>query len=158
VPGELSEDELRLKAAHLDVVATELDLEMASFVARDSSMQQRATVLIGAASITGALQTTATGGWATNASLLFSLVAALMGVVVIFPRTGDALDVRAMRDGILDMTLARGRYKAIETKLEILEADESWLGVRGIFARVGFSSLTAGVAVGVLAQVLGASR
>jgi len=156
VSEELSEKNLRRKAAHLEVVSAELDLEVTSFVARDASMQQRATVLIGAASITGALQVSSTADWASIASLLFSLVAALMGVVVIFPRTGDALDVRAVRDGILGMSIAKGTYKAIETKLEILEADEVWLGTRGIFARIGFISLTAGVAVGVLAKLLGA--
>jgi hypothetical protein len=137
----------------LDVVSNELDAELASFVTRDSAMQQRATILIGAASIVGALQVDSQFGWATVISLSLSLVAALAGVVVVFPRRGDALDVRSMRDGLLGMPLHEGRYKLIDTKLEVLEADEKWLGVRGLFARLGFIALTLSIVVAVVVAV-----
>lgn len=139
---------------HLDVVSSELDAEFSSYVTRDSAMQQRATILIGAASIVGALQVDTSPGWATVSSLVLSLLAAIAGVVVVFPRTGDALDVRAMRDGFLRMPLSEGRYKVIDTKLEILEADDKWLRLRGIFARWGFIALTLSIAIAVAAAIL----
>ncbi len=136
------------------LLASELDSEIASFVSRDASMQQRATILVGAASVVGALQVGTSFDWATVASLVLSFIAAVSGVVVIFPRTGDALDVRALRDGLVSMAPEDGAAKLIDTKLEILEADEKWLSRRGWFARVGFISLSLSIAVATIAVLL----
>ncbi|MBF4632617.1 hypothetical protein ITJ42_15465 [Clavibacter michiganensis subsp. phaseoli] len=148
------ERELKKRTRHLAIIEGELDAEIASYVARDSAMQQRATILIGAASIAGALQAGTSLGWVTVSSLVLSFIAAVAGVVVVFPRTGDALDVRTMRDGLLSMPIAQGRYKVIDTKLEILEADDRWLGIRGRIARVGFIALTLSIAIAAVAVVL----
>jgi hypothetical protein len=120
--------------AHFETVNNELNREIESFVQRTSAMEQRATILIGAASVVGALQTTTPFSWALVANLTLSFIAAVAGVVVVFPRRGDALDVRAMRDGLLKMPAGKGRNKVIDTKLEVLEADESWLSRRGVVA------------------------
>jgi hypothetical protein len=144
--GDVRDDDRRL-----DIISAELDAEIASYVSRDSAMQQRATVLIGAASIVGALQVDTALGWTTVVSLILSFLAAVAGVVVVFPRTGDALDIRTMRDGLVKMTLQAGRAKLVDTKLEILEADERWLLVRGKFARAGFIALSLSIAVATIA-------
>jgi len=117
-------------------------------------MQQRATVLVGAASITGALQVTAeVPSWIYVTSLFLSLLAAVAGVVVVFPHTGHALNVRAMRDGMKKTTFLQGYRKLIDVKLEILEADEKWLTTRGRFARLGFIALTVSIALAATASV-----
>ncbi|MBF4619497.1 hypothetical protein ITJ44_15585 [Clavibacter sp. VKM Ac-2873] len=148
------ERELKKRSRHLSIIEAELDAEIKSFVARDSAMQQRATILIGAASITGALQAGTTLGWATIASLVLSFMAAVAGVVVVFPRTGDALNIRTMRDGLLTMPIEQGRYKVTDTKLEILEADDKWLSTRGKIARIGFIALTLSIAIAAVAVLL----
>ena len=137
--------------AKFELVSREIDIETASYVSRDSAMQQRATVLIGAASIVGALQVETTLVWTTVASLVLAFLAAVAGVVVVFPRTGDALDVRAMRQGLERMSLQKGRDKLLTTKLEVLEADESWLRTRGWFARAGFIALSLSIAIATIA-------
>jgi hypothetical protein len=138
---------LRKRSRHLAIIDAELNAEIESFVSRDSAMQQRATILIGAASISGALQAGTALGWATIASLVLSFMAAVAGVIVVFPRTGDALDIRSMRDGLLTMPIEQGRYKVIDTKLEILEADDKWLSRRGAIARAGLIALTLSIAI-----------
>jgi hypothetical protein len=143
-----------LEKRRLDLAAQELDRELAAYGARDTAMQQRATVLIGAASITGALQVTAVVPlWIHVTSLCLSLLAAVAGVVVVFPHTGDALDVRTMRDAMKKTSFIRGYRKLIDVKLEILEADEKWLTTRGRFARLGFIALTVSIALAAAAAV-----
>lgn len=143
----IAERELRRKSAHIDVITEELNAEIASFVHRNTAMEQRATILIGAASVVGALQVSMEFSWLTVANLSLSFIAAAAGVIVVFPRRGDALDVRSMRDAFLKMELLQGRDKLITTKLEILEADEHWLSIRGRWARVGFIALAASIAI-----------
>lgn len=137
-----------------DLIADELNSEMASFVDRSTAMEQRATILIGAASVVGALQVgSAPSGWLI-ANLSLSFIAAFCGVVVVFPRRGEALDVRAMREGLSKMTLRAGRKKLIDTKLDVLEADEDWLSKRGKWARAGFIALTISIALAILGALV----
>ena len=137
-----------------DLISAELSTEMASFVDRNASMEQRATILIGAASVVGALQVDSTpSGWLI-ANLLLSFVAAICGVVVIFPRKGDALDVRKMRKGLSKVPLLAGREKLLDIKLEVLEADEKWLMTRGKWARAGFIALSLSIALALLGAVV----
>lgn len=133
--------------AHFQIVNSELNREIESFVQRSSAMEQRATILIGAASVVGALQTSISFSPALVANLSLSFIAAVAGVIVVFPRRGDALDVRAMRDGLLSMPARNGREKVIATKLEILEADEKWLDRRGVVARIGFVALALSIGI-----------
>jgi hypothetical protein len=136
-----------------ELISAELSTEMASFVDRNASMEQRATILIGAASVVGALQVDSTpSGWLI-ANLLLSFVAAICGVVVVFPRKGDALDVRAMREGLSKMQPRAGRDKLLDIKLDVLEADEKWLMTRGKWARAGFISLSLSIALALLGAV-----
>ncbi|MFB8146549.1 hypothetical protein ACFC1W_07370 [Microbacterium sp. NPDC056003] len=70
-------DDARELETKLDVVSAELDAEIASFVSRDSAMQQRETILIGAASVVGALQVDTALGWTTVVSLVLAFIAAV---------------------------------------------------------------------------------
>ncbi|MEW2014322.1 MULTISPECIES: hypothetical protein [Microbacterium] len=67
--------------------------------------------------------------------------------------TGDALDVRAMREGMRTKPFLQGYRKLVDVKLEILEADERWLTVRGRFARFGFIALCASIAIATAATL-----
>lgn len=145
-----SEEYLGERQAQMALVAKELDGEVASHVARAAAMEQRATILIGAASVVGALQVTTEFSFVTISNLILSFLAAAAGVVVVFPRRGDALNVRNFRKGVLDMSALQGQYVLIDTKLEILESDERWLSIRGWIARFGFIFLAASIAVALV--------
>jgi hypothetical protein len=137
-----------------DLISAELTTEMASFVDRSASIEQRATILIGAASVVGALQVDSIPSSWLVANLLLSFVAAICGVVVVFPRKGDALDVRKMRKGMSRMPLRAGREKLLDIKLEVLEADEKWLMTRGKWARAGFIALSLSIALALIGAVV----
>lgn len=144
-------EDLQGKSEQLALISRELDSEIASQSQRSAAMEQRATLLIGAASVVGALQATDGFSWFVGANLLLSFVAALAGVIAVFPRRGDALDVRPMRNAVLGMDSLLAEYRIADTKLEILEADETWLSNRGAIVRIGFIALTLSIAVALLA-------
>jgi hypothetical protein len=90
----------------------------------------------------------------TALNIGLSFVAAVCGVVVVFPRRGQAIDIRAIRPDFLKMQLSVGRAKLIDTKLEILEADEDWLTIRGWWARAGFVALTLSIAFALVNAIV----
>ncbi|WP_448002561.1 hypothetical protein [Agromyces bauzanensis] len=145
-----SEEDLAAKSAQIITIGAELDREIGSHVARASAMEQRATILVGAASVVGALQVTTAFSLTTVLNLSLSFLAAIAGVVVVFPRRGPGLDVRQVRDGLLDMTPNRGLYRLIGVKLGILDKDEAWLTARGWIVRAGFIFLAASIAVALV--------
>ena len=144
---------LRGKDRQLAIVSRELDREIASHTERANAMEQRATILIGAASVVGALQVASDFSWSSIANLALSFLAAVAGVIVVFPRRGETLDIRPMRDDVLNMDPAVAEYRVADTKLEILEADEKWLSVRGVIARIGFIALALSIAVALVSAL-----
>ncbi|QEE62326.1 hypothetical protein FVA74_12620 [Salinibacterium sp. dk2585] len=141
------------KSEQLALISRELNREIDSHVQRANAMEQRATILVGAASVVGALQLGSDASWATVANLALGFVAAVAGVVVVFPRRGDTLNIRAMRDDVLEMPVEVAEFKLADTKLEILEADERWLNRRGVVTRIGFVALSLSIAVALAAAL-----
>jgi hypothetical protein len=141
------------KLAGLTLVNAEVDRELASYVHRENAMQNRATVLIGAASVVGAIQLSEGFAPLNIINLVLSFVAAVLGVRVLFPRKGDAPDPRPMHEAVLDGTPSdEALHRMIEVKIETLYEDEDSLSDRGKFARIGFIVLT----LSILAAAIGA--
>lgn len=132
------------------LVNAAVDRELEDYTKRDSAMQARATLIIGAASVVGVVQLEAgLSGWAL-ANVFLSLLAALAGVVVVFPHGGDRFNPRTMRDEFYAGTDEEEvLHHTVRAKLEILEADEASLRKRGKFARLGFILLIAATAAAV---------
>lgn len=149
----VSDNEQRGQEAQLALVSEELTSEAAAQVQRANAMEQRATILIGAAGVAGALQFTGTPSWATYVNLALTFLAAVAGVVVVFPRRGDVLDIRAIRNAVLQMSATEAQYRLVDTKIEILEQDEQWLTRRGHITRVGFAFL----ALSILFALIGSA-
>lgn len=140
------------KLDELLLVNNEVDRELASLVHRESSMQSRATILVGAASVVGAIQIGDNISPFTIATLLLSLAAAILGVLVVFPRTGDAPDPQRMHEAVLNGTDAdEAVHRMIEIKLKTLREDEDSLKSRGKLARAGLVLLS----LSILASVIG---
>ena len=137
-----------------------VDRELEDHARREAAMQSRGTILIGAASLVGVIQLTndlqaASLFYETLnvLHLVLSLLAAVAGVIVLFPRDGDGFNARTLRDELLNGTSKeKVLYETVRAKLENLEADEKSLGGRANVARVGFIFLS----LGVLAAVIGA--
>jgi len=144
---------LRHRERQLGILSAELDQEIASLVQRATAMEQRGAVLIGAAGIAGALRI----GDAVNplmiGALALTFAAAVSGVIVMFPRKGELLDLRRIRQQSLRMHPLATRYYLDDTKLDILEADQKWLDNRGFITRIGFICLAASIAVGLAGTI-----
>ncbi|KJL30222.1 hypothetical protein [Microbacterium oxydans] len=140
---------LRGRGRQLQILSDELDREIAQSAQRATAMEQRGAVLIGAAGIAGALRLGDNINALTLAALVLTFAAAVAGLVVMFPRKGQLLNVRAARTDILRMHPLSARYHLDDTKMEILEADQKWLDNRGHITRIGFVLLALSIAVGV---------
>jgi hypothetical protein len=131
------------------------DRELDDFTSRDSAMQSRATILIGAASLIGALKLGQGVDWLVAVNLLLSFLAAACGVVVLFPRSGDAPNPRQMRDAIYKgVSDEEALHNMIRVKLDALDKDEKSLNCRVVWIRVGFillalSALTAAIGAAI---------
>jgi len=140
------------KRDELRSVNAAVDRELDDYTKRDSAMQGRATVLIGAASVVGAVQIGDAATWQL-VGVGLSLLAAVAGVVVVFPRGGDAFNPRTLWEEVYAGTSEEeALHHTIRVKLETLDKDDKWLSTRGKFARVGFVLL----ALSVLATTIGA--
>jgi hypothetical protein len=140
------------KLEELTLVNAEVDRELASYVHREASMQSRATILVGAASLVSAVQIG--GGFAplNLATLVLSFVAAVLGVLVVFPRSGDAPNPSRMHRAILEgVSSEEALHRMIKAKLETLDEDEDSLKKRGRLARAGLIIL----ALSILASAIG---
>lgn len=147
----------RARAHNARIVASELDREIAHHVHRATAMEQRGAVLIGAAGIAGALRLSDEVTMLTVIALALTFLAAAAGVIVMFPRRGDVLDMRRIGDASRTMTRDAFQERVDQTKLTILEADERWLTFRGHITRVGFICLASSIAVGLGAALLASS-
>jgi len=141
------------KLAELSLVNAEVDRELSSYTHRDGGMQSRATILVGAASVVGAIQLSEGFALLNVVNLALSFLAAVCGVVVVFPRRGDAPDPRKMHSAVLkDTSPEEALHRMIEVKLDTLDEDDTALRRRGWWARAGLILL----ALSVLAAAIGA--
>lgn len=141
------------KLVELTLVNAEVDRELSSFTHRESGMQSRATILVGAASVVGAIQLSDGFAILNVVNLALSFLAAVCGVVVVFPRRGDAPDPRRMHLAVLkDTSSEEALHRIIEVKLDTLDEDDRALRRRGRWARAGLILL----ALSVLAAAVGA--
>jgi hypothetical protein len=141
------------KLAELTLVNAEVDRELASFTHRESGMQNRATLLVGAASVVGAIRLSDGFAILNIVNLALSFAAAVLGVLVVFPHRGDAPDPSRMHAAVLrDISSEEALHRMILAKLDTLSDDEESLKRRGNLARWGLSLL----ALSVLAAAIGA--
>jgi hypothetical protein len=149
----MTETPWRGKRDELKLVNAEVDRELDDYTRREAAMQSRATILVGAASVVGALSLSDGFSWFTVVYLALSFVAAVLGLLVVFPRKGDNFNPRKLWDELYaDMGEEEALHHTVRVKLENLEADDDSLRNRGKLARVGLiflavSILAAGLSV-----------
>jgi hypothetical protein len=111
-------------------------------------------VLIGAATVVGAIHFGSQVTFWTALQLAFALLAAVLGVVVMFPRTGSGFNARKLwEETYKDADQAEVLHHTVRAKLENLEEDDARLSAKGRLVAVGFVLLVLSVLmalVGVL--------
>lgn len=152
-------DPLRGKLAELQLVSLATDRELDDFTTRDSAMQSRASILIGAASLVGAFKLGTGIDWLVVVSLALAVLAAVCGVIVLWPRSSHGPNPRHLWKELKGgLSQEEGLDNMIRVKLDALEADEKSLARRSGWAVTGFLLLVASVALSVLAVGIGVSN
>jgi hypothetical protein len=136
------------KRGELLLINAATDRELEDFTHRDAAMQGRATVLVGAASLVGAIKLGQGFDWLVFVNLSLSFLAAVCGVVVFFPRSGHAPNPRQMWTAIYSgVSDEEALHNMIRVKLDELDSDERSLDRRSGWAKAGFVLLAASVLV-----------
>lgn len=128
------------------LIAAVADRELEDASNRDASMRARASILIGAASVVGAIQLGTEFNFFLIGSLLLSLAAAVCGVIVVFPRTSGAFNPRTMWNEIYaGAPIDEALHHMVRVKLKWLDSEDASLGRRSNWARAGFVLLTVSI-------------
>lgn len=117
-------------------------------------MNTRLSVLIAAASLVSGIQIAAhqPHQWFLAADVA-AAVAAICGIIALWPRRGDENGIEALRDELWEYPDDFALYILLHRQLEILKLDEATLTRRSRWAAGGFSLLTLSI-VAVALQVL----
>jgi hypothetical protein len=151
-----SEDQqLAERRGLIDLLSAEVDEQRRSYASRAVSMNTRLSILIAAASLASGLQIAAHAPhfW-YNVGACLAALAAIAGVVGLWPRTGGENGVEDIQGELWNLTPDRAAYQFMHRKLEILREDESTLHWRRYFAVIGFGLLALSI-VAVALQVIG---
>ena len=143
------------KRDELLLVNAATDRELDNFTQRDAAMQGRATLLIGAASLVGAIKLGEGLDWLAFINLILSFLAAVCGVIVLFPRTAGAPNPRQMWNAIYDnVSDEEALHHMIRVKLETLDDDERSLERRSLSTKIGFILLAVSVLIAAVGALL----
>ncbi|TFB96269.1 MULTISPECIES: hypothetical protein [unclassified Cryobacterium] len=140
------ETQLAGHAGELQLLGAELDRQRASYSSRMSASNSRAAILIGAASIGAGFQLDAsTSSWLI-ASVSMTILAALCGLVAMWPRRGDELNIGPMVDVMYNFGPRTTEWNLLKHKLHVHNLDEVALRRRRRWVLAGFSFLALSVA------------
>lgn len=129
----------------LQLLGTELDRQRASYSSRMAASNSRAAILIGAASLGAGFQlTAATSGWQV-ASVGMTVVAALCGVIAMWPRRGDELNIDPMVDVMYNFGPRETEWNLLKHKLRVHNLDEVASRLRRRWVLAGFLFLALSV-------------
>lgn len=144
--------ELKRTAQGVELLSVELDRQRASYVQRKTAMNSRAAIMVGAASIATGLADTKELIWLQLGAYLFLSTAAVCGIYVLWPRTGDEPTVGSYRDSLYTYRKHQLQLELLDQKLDAHEKDEKSLVQAARWTAVGFSCLAlATILIGIQA-------
>ena len=132
------EAQLAQSSEQLLLLGAELDRQRTSFSLRTAASNSRAAILIGAASIGAGFQlTAATNSWQVI-SVGMTVLAALCGVVAMWPRGGDELNIDPMVNVMYSFGPRETEWNLLNHKLHVHNLDEVALRLRRGWVLAGF--------------------
>ncbi|WP_108252792.1 hypothetical protein [Planctomonas deserti] len=119
----------------------EVDQQRLSYSTRQSGAHARATVLVGSATVASGLQ--GSGEVTDWDGLVLStiVIAALLGLRALWPRTGEEVDVRNLFTEGAASNVDAFERKLLEDKIRVLYSEERALMYTSRLMSVGFFSL-----------------
>lgn len=149
------EDPYARRAEHIRMLDREVDRQRASVSARANSALTRSTILIAAAGIG---ISAATGREPLSpllaVSLTLAVLAAVCGIVALWPRTGNEHSVEGMKEDTWNVGADEASYILLHRKLDILKNDEDLQHDRARWLRMGFLLFGLSLVVLVLASAI----
>lgn len=135
-----SRQDFRRNKELLTALHRETDYQRADVAARTGKISTKASILIASASISSALQYDAQGFWFL-AAVWLSVVAAVLGALVLLPRVGSHLAVEAYEQELWGEEPSEVHRDLMYQKLRILRQDEKALLWRRKILLVGYAAL-----------------
>jgi hypothetical protein len=141
----MNDDDVARLSEHTTQLASlsaELDRQRQSFTSRQSAMYSRAAILVGSASIASGIQSAGhSDPWAAL-GVFASLLAALLGVVALWVRTGPEPDMGKFRDKLYELAPGAMELTLFDAKLDAHGLDEASLTRRRRLVNLGFTALS----------------
>ena len=129
----------------LGLLHREIDFQRQSFTTRYTNLSSRAVVLIGSASVTSALHITQKPTAAETVAVGAAMLAALLGILTLIPRSGREVNVTAMRDDLFTVSPGMTEMNLLNAKIRVLGEDEKALKLRSVAQIVGYLLLAAAI-------------
>jgi hypothetical protein len=130
-------------------LTAEIDRQRSSHTQRSVAMNTRAALLISAAGVFAGLGGATKKTWLDLPLYVLLVIAAVLGLWALWPRTGPELRVGAFRDDLNDLGDEQMALHLLDQKLLVHDHDEKSLRRIGKRVTVGFAVLA--IAVGVVA-------
>ena len=146
-------------SARLKPILEELLRQRETVPGRVANLQTRAAILIGVAGALGGTELVTSSGvfWVSCVSLALYFLAAVAGVVALWPRSGQEVYVKGIMDAKADDTLADVERTVVTSNMEAHAAQINALRFRSFAILLGFIALIvawassgAGTAIGLL--------
>lgn len=141
------ESQLQTNQAQLTLLGAELDRQRGAYTSRATASNSRAAILIGTASIGAGFQLTSTTSTWQIASISMTVLAALCGVVAMWPRRGDELNIEPMVDAMYTFGPRQTEWNLLNHKLHVHKLDELALRRRRWWLSAGFTVLALSIAL-----------
>lgn len=126
----------------LELLAADAERQIGANAGTHSELGTRASILIASASLAAGLQLAqgAQAGWYLVA-LIASGLAAVLGVVVILPRSGWEVDLEDLETKSWHEAEVESTRRMLWTRIEVLRRDKRSLAWRAVVLTIGFSAL-----------------
>lgn len=134
----------------LRLIHQELNRQRESHARRSESINARAAIVIGSATIASGLQSVGVANWWALIAIGATAVAAALGIVATFPRVGKDVDPLRLRNELYVLEPEAAELFLIDHKNLVHHQDENSLVRRGRFLRAGYVLLGVSVATSFL--------
>lgn len=150
------DEQIEERKVLIRALSEEVDRQRASLSGRVGALMSRAAILVGSAGIFTALQSSDAWSLWFATSVASSGLAAILGVLVLFPRSGPELDIERAEKEFWNRSDTEAIRDLSASKLAFLRVDENALKRKGRLLRVGFVALGLSICLGAMHVLLSA--
>lgn len=127
----------------LELIDREADRQLAAHAQTSGALATRAALVVSTAIFFVSLsKDTGEGSWAYTVALVSAAIGVALGVWALFlNRSGEEADLEGAEDALEELSQAGALRSMINSKLDTLDQDRTWLAKRELLTRLGFLCL-----------------